>query len=153
MRRISRFLLITVATVPLLCAGDQGAHAEYVGGTRPEIPNNCSGVLQAIDEQYFVFYARKTNIRIPYERINMLEYGQKVDRRYVAAVLISPVFLLSKKRQHFLTVGYTDERGQEQALIFRVDKDHIRAMLVSLEAKTGRRVQYQDEEARKAGKG
>ncbi|HZT38336.1 MAG TPA: hypothetical protein VFA28_10580 [Bryobacteraceae bacterium] len=153
MRRILRLLLTTAAVIPLLRAGEPGAHAEYVGGTRPEIPNNCPGVLQAIDEQYFVFYARKTNLRIPYERINMLEYGQKVDRRYVAAVLISPVFLLSKKRQHFLTVGYTDERGQEQALIFRVDKEHIRAMLVSLEAKTGRRVQYQDEEARKAGKG
>jgi hypothetical protein len=153
MRRFLRLLLTTAAAIPLLCAGEAGAHAEYVGGTRPEIPNNCPGVLQAIDEQYFVFYARKTNLRIPYERINMLEYGQKVDRRYVAAVLISPVFLLSKKRQHFLTVGYTDERGQEQALIFRVDKEHIRAMLVSLEAKTGRRVQYQDEEARKAGKG
>ncbi len=153
MRRILRLLLTTAAVIPLLRAGERGAHAEYVGGTRPEIPNNCPGVLQAIDEQYFVFYARKTNLRIPYERINMLEYGQKVDRRYVAAVLISPVFLLSKKRQHFLTVGYTDERGQEQALIFRVDKEHIRAMLVSLEAKTGRRVQYQDEEARKAGKG
>jgi hypothetical protein len=134
-------------------AGDPGARVEYVGGTRPEIPNNCSGSLQVIDEQYLVFYAHKTSIRVPYDRINMLEYGQKVDHRYVMAVLISPVLLLSKKRQHFLTVGYTDDRGQEQALIFRVDKGHIRDVLVSLEARTGRRVQYQDEEARKAGKG
>ncbi len=130
-----------------------GARAEYIGGTRPEFANNASGTLQAIDEQYFVFYGKKTSVRVPYERINLLEYGQKVDRRYAMAVLISPVFVLSKKRQHFLTVGYTDEAGREQALIFKVEKSEIRAMLVSLEARTGRRVEFQDSEARKAGKG
>jgi hypothetical protein len=34
-----------------------------------------------------------------------------------------------------------------------VDKGDIRSVLVSLEARTGRKVQYQDDEARKAGKG
>jgi hypothetical protein len=38
-------------------------------------------------------------------------------------------------------------------MIFRVDKNDIRAALVSLEARTGQQVQFQDEEARKAGKG
>jgi hypothetical protein len=38
-------------------------------------------------------------------------------------------------------------------MLFRVDKNSIRAALVSLEARTGLKVQYQDEEARKAGKG
>ena len=37
--------------------------------------------------------------------------------------------------------------------MFRVDKNDIRATLVSLEARTGQRIQYQDEEARKAGQG
>ena len=76
-----------------------------------------------------------------------------MERRYVAAVLVSPLLLLSKKRQHFLTVGYSDDNGKQQAMIFRVDKDDIRTILVSLEARTGRKVQFQDEEARKAGKG
>lgn len=90
---------------------------------------------------------------MPYDKINLVEYGEKVDRRYIAAVLISPLFLLAKKRQHFLTVGYTDEDEHQQAMIFKVNKDDIRAMLVSLEARTGRKVEYQDEEARKSGKG
>jgi hypothetical protein len=38
-------------------------------------------------------------------------------------------------------------------MIFRVNKDDIRAMLVSLEARTGRKVEFQDDDARKAGKG
>jgi hypothetical protein len=37
--------------------------------------------------------------------------------------------------------------------VFRVDKGDIRSVLASLEARTGRRVEYQDQEARKAGKG
>jgi hypothetical protein len=69
------------------------------------------------------------------------------------AVVISPMFLLSKSRKHFLTVGYQDESGHHQALVFRVDKNDIRATLVSLEARTGLKIQYQDEEARKAGRG
>jgi hypothetical protein len=134
-------------------APPQGARAEYVGGTRSDIGNNQNGSLQAIDDQYLAFYTRKTSVRIAYDKINLIEYGQTVDRRIAMAVLISPVFALSKKRQHFLTVGYTDDRGNEQALIFKVEKGDIRAILVSLEARTGRKVQFQDEEARKAGRG
>ncbi len=136
-----------------LFAGSKGSRAEYAGGTILQIPDGCSGSIQAVDDQYFVFYSKKARWRVPYERINLIEYGQKVDRRYMAAVLISPLFLMSKKRRHFLTVGYTDEEGHQQAMIFRVEKSDIRTILVSLEARTGRRVEYQDDEARKAGKG
>jgi hypothetical protein len=145
--------------VALLCicclasAGDPGGRAEYVGGTISEIPSGCDGHIQAIDSQFFVFYAHKAQWRVPYDHINLLEYGQRVGRRYMAAVIISPLFLLSKKRQHFLTVGYSDESGHQQAMVFRVGKDDIRTVLVVLEARTGRRVEFQDDEARKAGKG
>ena len=76
-----------------------------------------------------------------------------MDRRLLMAVVISPMFLLAKSRKHFLTVGYTDEDGRQQAMVFRVDKNGIRAMLVGLEARTGLKVDYQDPQARKAGKG
>ena len=69
------------------------------------------------------------------------------------AVVISPLFLLSKKRQHFLTIGYGDKQGKQQALVFKVDKDRIRSVLVALEARTGLKVEFQDNEARKKGRG
>ena len=144
-------MLLTVCVT--LLAGGNGGRAEYVGGTVAEIPPGCDGRVQALDPQYFVFYSKNASFRVPYQKINLLEYGQKVDRRYVAAILVSPLFLLAKKRQHFLTVGYEDENEQQQALIFRVDKDDIRAILVSLEARTGRKVDFQDDDARKGGKG
>lgn len=129
------------------------SRAEYVGGTAAKLESGVSGAIQVTDERYFAFYTKKAQVRVAYDQINELQYGQKVDRRLLMAVVISPVFLLSKKRKHFLTVGYTDGEGHHQALVFQVDKNDIRAVLASLEARTGVRIQYQDEDARKAGHG
>ncbi len=137
----------------ILQSRDLGGRAEYVGGTITQIPVGCQGTVQAIDEHFFVFYSGKASWRVPYEKINLVEYGEKVDRRYIAAVIISPLFLLAKKRQHFLTVGYSDEEDHQQAMIFKINKDDIRATLVVLEARTGRKVEFQDDDARKSGKG
>ena len=130
-----------------------GGRAQYIGGTYSQLPVNNPGEIEATDATYFVFNSKHTQVKIPYERINLLEYGQKVDRRVLSAVVISPLFLLLKKREHFLTVGFQDDAGNQQALVFRVDKNDIRTTLVSLEARTGERVEYQDDDARIAGKG
>jgi hypothetical protein len=144
---------LCVLSLPLFLAGaDTGSHAEYIGGTESQVRTNCSGVLNAVDDVFFTFSAKEVRMKIPYERINLLEYGQKVNSRYVEAILISPLFLMSKKREHYLTVGFEDNQGKQQALIFKVSKNDIRIILVSLEAKTGQVVRYQDEEARKGGK-
>ncbi len=148
-----RVAALAIAACFVLTAGGNGSRAEYAGGTISQIPQGCSGHLQAIDEQFFVFYSGKARWRIPYERINLLEYGQKASRRVMAAVIVSPLFLLNKKREHFLTIGYQDEQGKQQAMVFRVDKNDIRTILVSLEARTGRKVEFQDDEARRGGKG
>jgi hypothetical protein len=127
--------------------------AEYVGGTASQMAIGAEGSIQVDDDRYFAFYSKKSLVRVGYDQINLVEYGQQVSRRLALAVVISPMFLLSKQRKHFLTVGYMDGEGRQRALVFRVDKNDIRATLVSLEARTGLKVQYQDEEARKAGKG
>jgi hypothetical protein len=69
------------------------------------------------------------------------------------AILVSPVLILSKKRAHFLTVGYTDDDGKQQAMVLRLDKGSVRVVLATLEARTGRKVQYVGDDARKAGGG
>ncbi len=148
-------VLVVIVSVCALTAmaARSGSRAEYIGGTRPDIPQNNSGEIKVTDEVYFVFVSKHTQVKVPYQRIDLLEYGQKVDRRYLAAVVISPLFMLAKKREHFLTVGFQDDEGRQQAMVFRVDKNDVRLTLVALEAKTGQRVEYQDEEARIAGKG
>jgi hypothetical protein len=136
-----------------MSAGRSGSRAEYIGGTRPDIPERNDGKIEVTDRTFFVFASKKTQVRIPYDRINLLEYGQKVDRRYLAAAVISPMLMFMKKREHFLTLGFQDDDGQQEAMVFRIDKNDIRLTLVALEARTGQQVRYQDEEARIAGKG
>lgn len=152
MRVFALSISICLCTL-LLWGARNGSEAEYIGGTRPDIPANNSGEIRVTDRTYFVFLSKHTEVKVPFERINLLEYGQKVDRRYIAAVVISPLFMLAKKREHFLTVGFQDDDGQQQAMVFRIAKGDIRLTLVALEARTGQQVQYQDEEARIAGKG
>lgn len=146
-------LLAELLAAGALARAESGSRVSYVGGTLSQFPQGCGGALDAVDQNYVVFWTRKTNLRIAYERINMLEYGQKVSRRVAMAVLISPMLILSKKRQHFLTLGYQDEDGKQQAIVFRVDKSNIRTVLVTLEARTGLKIEYQDEDARRGGRG
>lgn len=145
--------LLQAVAIPSAPGAHSGSHAEYIGGTRPDIPERNDGKIQVTDRTYFVFASRKTEVKIPYERINLLEYGQKVDRRYLAAAVVSPILMFMKKREHFLTLGFQDDDGQQQAMVFRIDKNDIRLTLVALEARTGQEVRFQDEEARIAGKG
>jgi hypothetical protein len=147
-----RILVLTLLACVCLQAGD-GAGARYVGGTVAAIAANSDGLIRTTDDLFLEYKAKGREMHVEYNKINLIEYGQNVDRRIVMAALVSPLFLLSKKRQHFLSLGYTDGEGRQQAMVFRVDKGKIRALLVSLEARTGLKVQFQDEQARKAGKG
>jgi hypothetical protein len=63
--------------------------------------------------------------------------ASKSTSRLALALVISPVFLLSKSRKHFLTISYRGEDGKQQAMVFRVDKNSIRSTLAGLEARTG----------------
>ena len=146
---MSRFFLLTLALVTA-CAGEKGVRAQVVGGTVPGLAVKSSVLLDLTGSESMFCSSGEVELHIAYRRINTIEYGQNVSRRYAAAVLISPVLLLSKSRKHFITLGYEDADGKQQALVLRVEKGDIRGVLVSLEARTGRRVEFQDEEARKS---
>lgn len=133
-------------------ARQPGIATQFVGGTIDQFAAKADARLDLSDPETLVLRCRKEELRIDYRRINSVEYGQNVSRRYAEAILISPVLLLSKSRKHFVTLGYADAAGEQQALVFRVGKGDIRSVLASLEARTGRRVEYQDSEARKAGR-
>src|SRR5687767_14591437 len=130
--------LLTVAFAAIVCfsssqcARAEGADAAYVGGTASALDGKSGQILTG-DDLFLEFRAKGTQVHVEYDRINLLEYGQNVDRRVVMAAVVSPLFLLSKKRQHFLTVGFNDQNGKQQALVFKVSKKSIRAILVALE--------------------
>lgn len=150
----SRFWVTVLLLVLALPAwsGEPGGRATYVGGTIEGVNGQAEGRIRTSDNDYFLFKSKALNVRVPYGNVNLLEYGLKASRRYALAILVSPILLLSSKKNHFLTVGFTDENSRQQALVFQLNKDDVRAVLAGLEARTGLKVQYQDVEARK-GKG
>ena len=128
-----------------------GAKTQFVGGTPPGIDPKATALLDLTGADEMVFRSKSGEVRVAFHKVNTLEYGQNVSRRYAAALLVSPILLLSKARKHYVTLGYVDAEGKQQVLVFRVEKGDIRSVLASLQARTGRRVEYQDDEARKAG--
>jgi hypothetical protein len=134
----------------LATAADRGVKAQFVGGTLPGVSRNSDAVLGLTDPAALSFRSGKVSVTVSWNRINSVEYGQNVSRRYAAGILISPVLLLSKSRKHFVTLGYADSDDRQQALVLRVSKGDIRVVLAALQARTGRRVEYQDDEARKS---
>ena len=146
------------ALLPALClsaalAAEPGIKTEVVGGTAIELPSKSKVRMDYSGADALVFRGGKTELRVSYQKVSTLEYGQNVSRRYAAAILVSPFLLLSKSRKHFITLGYMDAEGRQQAIVIRVEKGDIRAVLAGLEARTGRRVEFQDADARKAVKG
>jgi hypothetical protein len=155
-RALLFFILTCVGTVRAETAG----RVSYVGGTIDSLNAGDGGAIFTADGQVLTVKIHQKNTEIPYDRINLVEYGQNAHRRVGTAIaayaLLGPagtLVLLSKSRHHFVTIGFRDPDNRQQAMILRVDKKKVRAVLASLEARTGLRVQYQDDEARKAGKG
>jgi hypothetical protein len=146
-------IVVLLSFSSLATAKSSGTRVLYVGGTAAGIPMKSDATLELSGGDAMRLSARAASVQVPYKDVNTLEYGMRVSRRYVEAILVSPVFLIAKRKTHFLTIGYSDSEGKQQALVLKVGKEEIRVLLVALEARTGRSVEYQDEEARKAGKG
>jgi hypothetical protein len=170
MRKATIFgLILCLALSPTALAGLDSKKAAYQGGTTkdkdfPGAKDAVEGKLNTADENLLKFEYKLSKedrtYAIPYKQIIDIEYGQKAGRRVGAAIataiLLSPVglfLLFSKKRKHFVTIGYKDNDEKEQVAVFELGKDIVRTTLPILEARSGKKIQYQDEEAKKSGKG
>jgi len=151
-KAIAIAFLIVAAAAPAWPRLDS-EKAMYVGGTVTGLKEGSVGECSTADEKLFAFVSPGGKVTIPYDRVNSLEYGQKAGRRVGLAIAVTPLTLLSKKRRHFLTLGYLDDNEKQQAAIFEVGKNKVRVILTTLEARTGRKIEYQDEESRKRGLG
>jgi hypothetical protein len=150
----------TALLVTCILALDFGAFAglgsdktAYIGGTENQIKDGTEGRSSARDDKKFVFEYKGGQLEIPYEQVDDLEYGQKAGRRLGLALTISPWLLLSHKRKHFLTVGWKDPQDKQHAVVLELGKSIVRTTIATLEARTGRKVDFQDDEARKSGMG
>lgn len=147
--RILVMLMAAVLFLPAMGnAADNGGSATYVGGTL-ELPEKSEGKLLVDDSAVARFTCKRGQVEIPYASIESIEYGQKAGRRVGAAVVVSPLFLLSKKRKHFVTVSYKDASGASQGAVFEVSKGAVHAVAKALESRSGKPISYESDEARK----
>jgi hypothetical protein len=154
MKRAIALLLTCVFTLDFVAFAGLGSDkTAYIGGTENQMKDGVEGQSSAKDDKNFVFEYKGGKLAIPYDQVNDLEYGQKAGRRLGLALTISPWLLLSHKRKHFLTLGWKDEQDKQHAAVFELGKSIIRTTLATLEARTGKKVEYQDDEARKSGLG
>jgi len=157
-------LLITLSNAALVSAASD--NASYYGGTVAvfkDAKKEINGHLVTKDETNLEFLYGKNNsekLSIPYSSFIDMEYGQKSGRRVGAAVattvLLGPIgllTLLSKKQDHFLTLGFKDGDGKDQVAIFKLNKDMVRTVLPILEARSGKKVEYQTKDAQKKATG
>jgi hypothetical protein len=139
------------------CGGTVGGFAgakDIVEGTL-DTKNDTQLVFTALDKPF-----RGKTFAIQYDKIIDLEYGQKAGRRVGTAVattvLLGPIGLIalfSKKRKHYLTIGFKDASDKDQVAVLELGKDIVRVTLPIVETRSGKKIEYQDEEARKSGKG
>jgi hypothetical protein len=128
----------------------------YVGGTL-KISENTEGTINTDDEKVLSFVSKNGTAEIPYNKITSLEYGQKAGRRVGATVALGVTtlglgalpMLFSKKRKHYLSIGWTDTEGKPQGAVIELGKNITRSTLMVLETRSGKQVEYESEEAKK----
>jgi hypothetical protein len=164
-RTVAAVLVVTLAAPSVLLAKVNSERAAYFGGSVAMFAgakDPVEGKLDTVNEEMLILRADKKpyvgqELRIPYKRIQDLEYGQKAGRRVGAAVgytvLLGPLGLLtlfSKKRNHYLTVAWKDDADKEQVAVLELGKDIVRSTLPIVKARSGKEITYQDEESRKS---
>ena len=145
---VACFLMLIWIGQPALVASVTGKEVMYVGGTIKGLPEATEGSVNTNDEAKFIFNSDKGGFEIPYKSITSLEYGQKAGRRVGVAIVISVWALFSKKRKHFLTIGFNDDSGKPQGVVLEIAKGRAKSMIIILESRSGKKVEYESEEAR-----
>jgi hypothetical protein len=162
-KRIRRTVLIAVAVmqlglyVPAIAAEDtensglRFNHAEYMKATaagQKKVEPALKGDLcfdTAGKKIEFLSGEGAPAFSIDYGAVKSLLYEQANKPRYTEAVLISPLFLLSHSKKHFLTIQYTDSAGAGQFVIVHLDKKNAQQAIAAAESQTGKTVDRVEE--------
>lgn len=168
LKKIAAVLALVLFLQVLAFAGIGGKEAAYIGGTVPGFSGDKDPVVGELDtsnNDQIRFTPKDSKDKskafsISYDKFIDIEYGQKAGRRVGAAtagvILLGPIGLiglLSKKRKHYVTIGYKDAENKDQVAVIEVGKDIIRTTLSIIETRSGKKIEYQDKEAEKASKG
>ena len=168
MQRLIAIVVVATMLAPTMALASVGSkNAAYFGGTVETFngaKDPVEGKLDTTSVTALGFTANDKpfvgkSMSIPYDKIIDLEYGQKAGRRVGAAIgysiLLGPLGLLtlfSKKKNHYLTIGFKDGDNKDQVAVIELGKDIVRSTIPIVETRSGKKVTYQDDEAKKSVK-
>ena len=140
--------VLALETTAIPVAAQKPQEGLYVGGTVTTVPEATEGTFNITDDKKLTFSSSKGNFSIDYDKITSLEYGQKAGRRVGVAIVITVWALFSKKRKHFLTIGFQDVDNKPQGVVVEIPKGTAKKMITILEVRSGKKVEYESEEAK-----
>jgi hypothetical protein len=154
-------ILAVCGSVLLFCSIVQGKdkqkdsskfdHVEYMQATASGQKKAAAAVKGTLSfdvekkSAEFLDQKGEPTFSIKYDKIKTILYEKTSTPRYAEAVLISPLFLFSHSKKHFLTIQYTDATGSGQFVIVHLDKKNARAAVAVAEAQTGKKVEQVEE--------
>jgi len=84
-------------------------------------------------------------VTIPYDKIKSLLYEKTSRPRYAEAILVSPFFLFSKTKKHFLSIQYADANEAGAFCMLHMDKSNAIDIVNTAEAETGKHIERTEE--------
>lgn len=160
MRRVLTLLLLFTVSFQTAFAGVNSLMAKVAGGTTKSPPAGATGFIYADpDRLNFEYYSGKNKevgkyadgtFSVPYANVGRVTYGDVKHLRVGQTIALAALagvggllLLLSKSHTHYLTVDYTDEKGQDQMVGFEVGKTAIQPVIHSIELRTGKKVEFE----------
>ncbi len=138
---LSGLLLGALSVLPAAAQSFSGAELYQSAGTKTEKTKGSVNLDSQAKALRFVAGKGQVLADVPYGSIQKISYEKSAKPRYAAAVIVSPLFLFSKSKRHWMTVEYTVGAEKKTALI-RLDKSNYEAALKAVESQTGVKVQY-----------
>lgn len=148
MRIALLLVLLTLPSAASLFASGRFDHAEYMEATaagQKKASPAVKGALSFNTEKRSVEFLNQKGapaFSISYDSIKSILYEQTAKPRYAEAVLISPLFLFSNSKKHYLTIQYVDETGSARFVIVHLDKNNAREAVAAAESETGQKVEH-----------
>ena len=155
MKTLLTLLTVLFLLVPLAPAQDADKKVDTHKFNKAEyLPSTNAGQLKAgkpvrgtlffDNEKKTVSFLQESGssvLDIKYDAIKNITYEQANKPRYAEAVLISPLFLLSNGKKHYLTFQYNEGTGDGKYAIVHLDKKNAREAVACAEAQTGKKVE------------
>jgi hypothetical protein len=156
--KIFRYIAVAILLTSLLAASDEPAKisnfdsAEYIklsaNADNKKTATRIGGTLSFNNDKKAVEFLSDKEVpafSIKYDAIKSMLYERTSTPRYVAAILVSPFFLFSHSKKHYLTIQYTDDAGAGQFVSIHLDKKNAREVVATAEAATGKKVEREEE--------